>query len=282
MQNKEIKLIALDLDRTTLDSNSRLSERTKAAIEEAINKGIHVIVATGRAFSALPEDVHKINGLKYIASSNGATVMDIAAGERIYSNCIDAAALENAVGVLSRYKFMLEFFIDGYAYVEKSVYDNIDNTNFRDRHKKYIKDSRNPVEGLIPFVLEHKGAVENINVNFEDLNEKAAMREILATLPGVTLTSSFDHNLELGGETTSKADALRMLCEKLNVSADQVMACGDNPNDLAMLNFAGLSVAVGNAHEELKAAADYITSTNDEEGVAEVIEKFVLSRFRTA
>ena len=277
MEKYDIRLIALDLDRTTLDSTSRLSARTKAAIEAAIEKGIHVIVATGRAFSALPEDVYKISGLKYIITSNGATVRELATGEVIYRNCIEGPALERVVELLKQYGFMYEFFVDGRAYVEKAVYDHIDETTFLEKHRKYIKATRQPVVGLLDFALQHKDAIENINVNFEDQGDKAAMKPILAGLAGVTLTSSFDHNLELGGETTSKADAVNMLCNMYGIKPEHVMACGDSPNDLAMLEFSGLPIAIGNAKDELKAAAKYVTSTNDEEGVAEVIEKFVLS-----
>jgi len=277
MKEYDIKLIALDLDRTTLDSKSLLSPRTKNAIEAAIRKGIHVIVATGRAFSALPADVYTIEGLKYVISSNGATVRDINTGEVIYGNCISGPALIRVIELLKQYDFMFEFFVDGYAYVEKSVYDNIDKTTFTEKHRKYIKETRTPVTGLLDFALQHKDAIENINVNFEDMNDKAAMKPVLAGLTGVTLTSSFDHNLELGGETTSKADAVNVLCRMFDIDPANVMACGDSPNDLAMLEFSGLPVAIGNAKDELKAAAKYVAPTNDEEGVAEAIEKFVLS-----
>ena len=210
-------------------------------------------------------------------TANGASVKDIMADKCLYSNCIDAFALENVVSLLSGYNFMYEFFIEGFAYVEKEVYDNVESMKLAERHIRYIKNTRKPIEGLFDFALSNKGSVENININFENQGDRSMMRGVLETLENVTLTSSFDHNLEIGGATTSKADAIKVLCGGFGVSLENVMACGDSPNDLAMLTAAGFPVAVGNAKDELKAVAKYIAPTNDEDGVAEAIEKFVLS-----
>ena len=92
----------------------------------------------------------------------------------------------------------------------------------------------------------------------------------------ISLTSSFIHNFEVGGRSTSKAEALRWLMRRLGVSADELMAVGDSPNDEEMIKLAGLGVAVANARESTKETADCITASNQEDGVAKAIEKFVL------
>lgn len=278
MEKKEIKLIALDLDGTTLDSKGKLAERTRKALEAAIRKGVVLIIATGRAYSALPEEIFQIEGIKYVLTSNGASVMDIVENQMIYSNCIDGSALEAAVAVLREYDYMMEIFVAGRAYVEKHIYNQVSTMNFTEKHKQYVLKTREPVEDLLAFALLHKELVENINVIFENQDDRSKMREILSRLENVTLTTSFDHNLELGGAKTSKAEAIRMLCQRLGITEDQVMACGDSPNDIAMLMASGFPVAVGNAKDEVKAIAKYITKTNDEEGVAFAIEKFVLQK----
>ena len=132
------------------------------------------------------------------------------------------------------------------------------------------------MDNFYQFMLDNKDKLENINVNFEDLSEKPAMKVKLEQLPNVTITSSFDHNLEIGGETTSKAEALRKMSEILNVDISEMMCVGDSPNDIAMLKVSGLPVAVGNAKDEVKAVAKFIAPTNAEDGVAVAVEKFVL------
>jgi Cof subfamily protein (haloacid dehalogenase superfamily) len=276
MKKQDIKLIALDLDGTTLTSNRGLTKRTREAIENAVKRGVNVIIATGRAYSALPPEIFEVDGLRYIVTSNGANVRDILKDEKIYSNCIDPLALEGTVSLLKNYDFMLEVFIDGYAYVEQRIYNNIHTMNFMPRHKEYIKETRKPVADLLGFTLEHKGDIENINVNFENQTDRSMMRVELATLENVTITTSFDHNLEVGGATTSKADAIKMLCKMFGIAEADVMACGDSPNDMEMLVSAGFPVAMENAKDELKAIAKHITASNDDDGVAIAIEKFVL------
>ncbi|MCL1982921.1 MAG: Cof-type HAD-IIB family hydrolase [Clostridiales bacterium] len=276
MNGYDIRLIALDLDGTTLDSKGRLSARTKGTLEAAAKKGVHVVISTGRAYSALPADVFAIDGLRYILTSNGASVTDIADGRQVYSNCIGPEALDRAVALLRNFDFLMEFFIQGRAYVEKSMYDRVEAMNFTEKHRNYIKKTRQPVANLLDFALRHRAQVENINVNFENQADRGMMRGVLATLEGVTLTTSFDHNLEIGGATTSKAEAIKAICGMLGVACSEVMACGDSPNDAAMLRAAGLSVAMGNAKDELKAIAKHVTLTNDDDGVAEAVEAFVL------
>ena len=124
--------------------------------------------------------------------------------------------------------------------------------------------------------MDNREHLENINVNFENLDEKPGMYEKLIRLPEATITSSFDHNLEIGGATTSKAEALRQMGQLLGVKQEEMMAVGDSPNDIAMLLEAGMPVAVGNAKDEVKKIARYVAPTNHEDGVADAIEKFVL------
>ena len=271
-----IKLIALDLDGTTLNSAKRISERTCVALETAATQGVHIVVATGRPFAALPEDVFHIHAIRYMLTSNGAAITDLSSGEIFYENCLSAGTVEAAVEMLESTDYILEGFIAGKAYIEKAYYEYVERTGKSFRDVRYILETRNPVENLNGFLLNHKDHVENINVNFEDLACKPGLRDMLLTLPDATITTSFPNNLEIGGSTTSKAEALRQLGKKLGIRREEMLAAGDSPNDIAMLQEAGIAVAMGNGEEEVKSVADYITSDNDHDGVGEAVEKFVL------
>ena len=146
----------------------------------------------------------------------------------------------------------------------------------------YPRKPEPPVENLNGFLLNHKDHVENINVNFEDLACKPGLRDMLLTLPDATITTSFPNNLEIGGSTTSKAEALRQLGKKPGIRREEMLAAGDSPNDIAMLQEAGIAVAMGNGEEEVKSVADYITSDNDHDGVGEAVENSYLKcKFHT-
>lgn len=270
-----VKLVALDLDGTTLNNDKVISERNRQAMEKADSKGVNIVVATGRPISALPPDVFEIDAIRYVLTSNGASITDLKNKSTFYKNCLSELAVEESVKLLKKYDYILEGFVDGEAYIEKDYYEYVKRTGRSFRDVKYILETRKPVENLYQFILDNKSNIENINVNFEDLSVKPALRNLLLTIPEATITSSFKNNLEIGGKTTSKAEALSKMCEILGISQTEMMAVGDSPNDIAMLKAAGIAVAVANAEDEVKEVADYISSDNHHNGVAEAIEKFV-------
>ncbi|MBQ3466555.1 MAG: HAD family phosphatase [Firmicutes bacterium] len=271
-----IKLIALDLDGTTLNKESKLSEGNRRALQAAADKGVNIVVATGRPYCALPKEILEFDPVRYVLTSNGARIIDLHEGKALYENCIAPHAVEAAVEMLKPLDYVLETFVDGVAYIEGWYYRQVEETQKCFRNVEYILNTRHPVDDFYGFMLENKDRLENINVNFEDLSVKPAMKEKLETLPDVTITSSFDHNLEIGGATTSKAEALRQMGNLLGIDRSEMMAAGDSPNDMAMLKVAGVAVAVGNAKPELKEIADFIAPDHDDDGVAAAVEKYVL------
>lgn len=272
-----IKLIALDLDGTTINNDRKISKRNRAALQKAAEQGVNIVIATGRPFSALPADVFEIEAIRYVLTSNGASITDLAENKTFYENCLSSLATERSVSLLRQYPYIIECFVKGIAYIDGAYYRQVERSGKSFRDVEYILTTRNPVEDIYQFMLEHKGSIENININFEDISEKPAMREKLLTIPEATITSSFAHNLEIGGATTSKAEALRQMGKLLGIDSSEMMAAGDSPNDIAMLRACGFPVAVGNAVDEVKAVAKYIAPSNDEDGVADAVEKFVLN-----
>ena len=167
-------------------------------------------------------------------------------------------------------------FIDGQAYMDKSYYDYIREYGLAYRNVEYVLWSRKPVEGITGLMLENSDCIENVNFCFKSTDDLESYRAKVEAIPEATITSSFANNLEVGGPHTSKRTALIRLLEMTGVDRSELMCCGDAPNDIAMIEYAGIGVAVGNAWGGTKDHADYITGTNDEDGVAQAIEKFVL------
>ena len=257
-----IRLIALDLDGTTLNDDKHISKGNREALEEAVEQGVNVVIATGRAYSALPEDVFTVKGIQYVLTSNGAAITDLRQGKTIYENCLSAEAVESAVEVFRQYDFMLEAFTGGGAFIDRKIYDGMKNSKFGYRHVEYVLETRKPVDDIYQFILDHKEHIENLNVVFEHPEDREMMREVMGKIPDTTLTTAFSNNLEL---------------EKiLGVKPEEMMAIGDSPNDMAMMELAGMPVAVGNAKPEVKDIAKYVSASNKEDGVAEAVRKFVL------
>ncbi len=269
-----IKLVALDLDGTTLDPDSKITPYTEKVLKAAMDQGVHILVATGRAFEAVPEEVKNMEGIEYVVTSNGAATIRLADRKIIYTNYIKSEAMDEVHEVLADCGFLVEIFIEGRAYVDSYWMEHLDDTGLSELTKEYVRQTRNPVDGLMELMMKNRGKIENINVCFGDPKDREAMKQKLFKLKGVTITSSVPHNLEIIAEKAGKGQAVRHMCQLLNLYEDQVMACGDSSNDEDMIHVAGIGVAMGNAKESLKAVADYVTESNAEDGVAKAILKF--------
>lgn len=277
IKNNEISLVATDLDGTLLLQNKHISKRTYDVLKKANENGVHVVIATGRSFSALPESIFKIDGMRYVVTSNGANIIDLKDNEVIYKNCIDAAQIPKIINFLKGRPYILEVFTGGKAYMSKSDYDRFKTRTIDFRPIEYVLQTRIPIADIFEFTSKNASAIENININFDSLSDKPKAYEELLKFDNITVTTSFDFNLEIGGNTTSKGDALNFLTQILGLTSKNVLSIGDNPNDSSMLGFSEIAVAVENAHEDIIKLADHITSSNDEDGVAKAVEKFVLS-----
>lgn len=277
IKNNEISLVATDLDGTLLLQNKHISKRTYDVLKKANENGVHVVIATGRSFSALPESIFKIDGMRYVVTSNGANIIDLKDNEVIYKNCIDAAQIPKIINFLKGRPYILEVFTGGKAYMSKSDYDKFRSRTIDFRPIEYVLQTRIPIADIFEFTSKNASAIENININFDSLSDKPKAYEELLKFDNITVTTSFDFNLEIGGNTTSKGDALNFLTQMLGLTSKNVLSIGDNPNDSSMLSFSEIAVAVENAHEDIIKLADHITSSNDEDGVAKAVEKFVLS-----
>ena len=271
---QDIKVIAMDLDGTALNHQKQLTERTRAAIQNAAKSGIQIVVATGRTFSSLAPEVLAMPEITCAITSNGAVVNRIPDGAVLLHNYPNPETVSEIAGMIQGEKIDTEVCTGGQAYIGQSYYDRVleGKTN---RDVQYVKTTRHPVPDIYQFLLEHRVAIENINLNFKTLEEKQQWQQRFQKLPGVTPTSSFLFNVELGGATTSKAHALQALLDEWQMTSQQVMAFGDSENDLGMIRLAGIGVAMANGMEEVKQAADLLAESNEEDGVAKIIEQLI-------
>lgn len=267
------KLIAIDMDGTLLNSNNEVSERTKRAILEAGQKGVYVILATGRLLTSAIKYSYRMDLKTPIISSNGAIVID--ENENIiYEKSIHKNTVEIITQLADRHNLYYHFYTKDSFYSNQYVEDVIEFYNPRGIRQ----------EDKIKFNL-YKDIKEVVDKNIEiykfifidnDTKKLYKLREELKTIENVNTCSSWSNNVEVMQREVSKGNSLKYLCERLNVSREDVIAIGDNENDLSMINFAGLGVSMGNGGEKIKSIADEITSTNDEDGVAKIIEKYIL------
>lgn len=276
-----IQLIALDLDGTTLKSGSILSDNTKQVIEEAIRRGAHVVAASGRSYHSFPPVMWEVKGLEYGIGSNGSAIYRLDTGEKLWHNILDTDRVLEIMEVLGRYKevkLALEAFVDGRGYADRLLIEEPKHYGIAsDSGAAYIRSTREPVDDMYQFIVDHRHELDAIDMLIPEVEKKLEIQDALGEVEGVYVTTSQVYMIELVHKDSGKGAAVRWLTEYLGIDPSEVMACGNAENDIDMITFAGIGVAVANAEESVKAAADYMTDDHNHEGVAKAIEKFVLA-----
>lgn len=276
--NFDIKMVGLDLDGTTLKYGDFLSARTRDVFKKAKEKGIHIVIATGRTGRSLPPVLFDVPEIEYVVTSNGAHIIRLADMKTIYENIIKPEDVSVVVERARAMGYVFEAFVDGTAYIDKVVYEGMQKNpeKYKYRDIEYVLRTRVPIEDIYAFTENHGDRIENISITFEGESDRRRVFNELGDIGGLTLTSSFSNNVEIGGKTTSKAQALMYLLDMLNLTPKNLMTCGDSPNDGKMIELAEVGVAMADSHPYILDIADYVTDTCYEDGVAKAIERFVL------
>lgn len=272
----KIRLIGFDLDGTVLDNEKRMSERTREAIGDAIAKGIRMIPTTGRPFCGIPDSIREIPGIPFYITANGAAVYDAGTGECLYENGLDPEEAGKLLRKLGELPVLVDVFIDGQGWMEEKRKPYVERVGYAEAVKEYVWRTRHWTPDLASYVAEGNRAVQKIAVNFptgeEDCREQ--IRALLKEAPDLAVVSGGGGNLEITKAGVDKGAALAWICERQKISMKNVLTIGDSENDLAMIRMAGVGVAMGNAEECLKEAADYVTESNEEDGAARAIAAY--------
>lgn len=289
----DIRIIAFDLDGTLLNATSNISERTSRALLAAIDAGYVPVAATGRGFSTLPDDIFSVPGIEYVICANGATVVDltklpkdadgrIAEGCEVpaeaifYSNLMTEEQLAPVLDLICQEGLMREVFYGLKAYADRTCLEHMEDYGIdNERRRNYIKRTRIPVDDTVQLIRDHFGELENINLDFKDMDEKHAFAKAVMERSDLTVANSMHFNVEIGSPTTSKADALEKLAEKLGWGQENIIAFGDSNNDIQMIQAARISVVMENGSDGALAEADVVAPPNTEDGVAAIIEELL-------
>lgn len=268
-----IKLVAIDLDGTLLNSKREVPEENKKAIQAAKDAGVKVVLCTGRPLKGMTHILAECNlleegdlGITY----NGGLVQRTHSGETLSQithskkDVLYAYALSQEIDMPINFIDLNHVYEPPYPTNKESLYSAI--------------MSALPFAKIDPENLPDSLAINKMVMcwQIEELDE--AITQISSEYHEYfTIMKSQPNLLEILPKSVDKGKGLAMLAEQLDISSDEIMALGDQENDLAMIKYAGLGVAMGNATDEVKSIAQFVTKSNDEDGVAYAIRKFVLN-----
>lgn len=243
--HNNIQLIAIDMDGTLLDHEHKISNENRKAIKAAQDEGIHVVISTGRTRMTLDDLIESLSLNSYLITVNGSEIWD--ASRQLVDRQILSTDLVEYMWELKQ-KHQTECWAASVGNVWRETFPEDFSTH------EWMK----------------------FGFNIEDDELRQIILEELSENQLLEVTNSSLTNLEVNAVGVNKARAIEKVCGLLGLTMNQVMALGDSLNDLAMIKEAGIGVAMGNAQPIVKEAADWVTVTNEESGVAEAIKKWCL------
>ncbi|WP_047151112.1 Cof-type HAD-IIB family hydrolase [Aneurinibacillus tyrosinisolvens] len=282
-----VRLIALDMDGTLLNSKGEISEANAASIREAQNNGCIVAIATGRPYYNAKAMLEQAGLSCPIIGVNGASIF-LETGEELHSVPLEQALVEQILTRCKQLDIYCEIYTDKFVYTDDlrgkaAVEIDILQSGNKEVNTKEIwtaieNHARQtgfvPVSNMREMALG-KGVKVHKILAFSLIKDKLEKAAAQLERFGLSITSSGDNNIEINHKEASKGKALEVLAAYYNIPLRLTMAAGDNLNDLSMLAAAGFGVAMGNAKDEVKNACTYRTKTNDEDGVAYAIRAFI-------
>ena len=282
-----IRIVALDLDGTLLDSEKRLSEANRAALARAAEKGVEIVPTTGRFFGMMPPAVRDLPFVRYAITINGAQVYDRETDTAIARDEIPLDMALGVMEVLDRYDVIYDCYRQNWGWMTAALQEKAADYATNEHYLRMVREFRKPVPELKAHLRETaaNGDVQKIMLFAANRERSAAIDrlrglsdEIAARFPEIKVTASTWNNLELNIRTAHKGNALRRFAEHLGLTLENCMAFGDGMNDFTMVEAAGLGIAMANAEPEVKRVAKDMVPSNDEDGVARGIEKWIFSR----
>jgi Cof subfamily protein (haloacid dehalogenase superfamily) len=282
-----IKLIASDIDETLIRRDQSIPKENIEALKKAKELGIHFAISTGRMdFCCIP--IYKNAGAEYGVFGNGIKVIDLTKNKIIYEDIIEKDVVINCIKLARQFNKHVHIYTENKIVSEKLMYHDLRYYKVNMGLKKEYKIKIHLTDDILRYTLKTKEKVMKIlisddnvmndlgNVIFKILDKKAKIVVESENIKDGVTGKTFSY-FEIVPYEATKAVGLCKLAKYLNIKPQEVLAIGDGLNDIEILKTAGIGVAVANAQEETKNAADYVTiKTNNEGAVAEAIEKFCL------
>ena len=277
---KNIKLICIDMDGTLLNNNHEITLANKEALLKAHDMGVNIALCTGRIFLSARYYSDLIGIDTAVIASNGSFIKRGYNDEPIFENTMSKELALELYNIVKKHGLKINF----------NSWDTlIREDNVPEEHTYFIMNKILPKERQVKFIVDKdiEKVIKNFDGNLlkgiviekENLKSLFECKEELKSTFGEKLhvVSSGPDNFEVMLGSTSKGNAVKHLAEILKVNQDEIMCIGDSENDLSMIEFAGVGVAMGNAMDIIKDVATFVTENNDNSGVAKAINKFVLN-----
>lgn len=272
---KRIRLAALDMDGTLLDSSHRVTPHTREVMERAAGQGFFLALCTGRCLSELRRYLDELPCVGYVIGASGGWIFDVARNQSIYQTVLDDHEVDAILSAAGGMDVTWQVFVDNQSCMQFGR--SRDWAHYRlAGFAEAFETGSIFVDDAPGLCRQSPGRVSKINLYFANEAECRLYEQRIQGRP-VAVTGGIGMGWEVSPMGVSKAQGLKMLCDYLSLSLDEAMAVGDGGNDLDVMAAAGLAVAMGNAIDAVRELADVVTEDNDHDGVGRAIEKYMLN-----
>lgn len=277
--DRKIRMVGMDLDGTLFTNDKKITEHTRKILKKTIEQGVVALAATGRPESGLPRELLEVPGISYALTSNGARIIRLPSRQVVYQQLIPWDVALQAIHMMQTWEHCVwEVYFDGKVYVEDGEYHFLYHEDMSPALIEYIHKSRIFQKDLLGKIEREHIGLEKIHMVFEDTSWRdEKLKELQEAFPQLDVSCATTFNMEINSALAGKGNGLLALGKILGISREEIMACGDAENDWDMLKKAGFSVVMENGNEATRKLADFVTRSNEEEGVAWALEQFVLT-----
>ena len=267
-------LIALDMDGTLLNSQLEISAGNREAVHRAHAQGKHVVLSTGRCLAEIRESLKILPEIRYLVCENGSCVYDCKYEHAVHLAPVPAEEIIWILNLVKDEDVVLQAFHDNRAYFDQPN-GGWCNAFAVGNYREIFDTTAIWDDKLFDTFAQRPFQVEKLNLYFRDEETRQRVHAMLRQRKLKT-ADSLGFMIEVVSAEADKGAGLKKLCQYIGVDIRQTIAVGDSMNDIEILQVAGLSAAMGNACEQAKAAADIVTDDCDHDGVARVIEQYLL------
>ena len=273
------RLLAFDLDGTLLDDKKKLPEENRQALIEAAARGMILVPATGRILRGIPEAIKELPFIRYYIVSNGAAVVDAREGKTLYQADVPLDVALRAYDYMDTLPVIYDCYQDEIGWMSREMYERCaPYFAYEPGILDLVNRLRIRVEDFKGTLREKGRPLQKLQMYFlpEDEEERQRqLKRIPELFPDLVATSSTSNNIELNHADANKGKAMLALAQVLGVAREETLAFGDGSNDSSMLRAAGWGVAMANSTPDVKAAADEVTMSNNDAGVAKALRRIL-------
>jgi len=243
-------------------------------LAEAAQRGIYMVPATGRLYEGIPDEIRSLPFLRYVIAINGAEIYDAKEKRILHRGELSKEEGEKVFAYMEGIPAACGCYQDGKGWMDGEDYRGMEELAIIPKLLSTMKQIYQPMEHMKERIFSESPALQKIQYYFSDIKKRdRVLPDLAAAFPDLEISTSLPNNIEINSSSANKGKGLLFLCEHLQIDPEECMAFGDGTNDISLILQAGAGVAMGNAAPEVLAAAKYHTGTNEQDGVAEMIEK---------